>query len=246
MKDVLLRLTRVILSLGVLAALGTVGHFALKAQGFSIETVLWEGPKDGLVDQAEVLSLLQIVPGKTPLSEVNPTEASQKLLSHPWVNRAAIHLEYPNQIQIQIEPRRAVAIWFESENNAYFLDDLGEPFASLHDPRESDLPGVWAPKEQLHKVAAQLSRLLVKYPRVWRGVESVVVDSGGVLKIYFAQKPSLGVRMAKLDWKESTDFSDFWARFERVTQYLREHNIDAQHLEWNGSEKIVVKTRSDS
>ncbi|MGC6416914.1 MAG: cell division protein FtsQ/DivIB [Bradymonadia bacterium] len=77
------------------------------------------------LDDEEVLARMNVVPN-TNIFRFDAPQAQVNLLSHPWVAQALVTVELPDQISVELRPRKPVAILVM--NRMFFIDEEGRPF----------------------------------------------------------------------------------------------------------------------
>ena len=112
--------------------------------------------------------------------------------SVPWVRKAVVRREFPNQLRVQLQEHQAVAHWGR-EDQSTMVNSFGEVFeANVGDVEQDDLPRLYGPAEHAAEVLAMYRRLTpllapldTTLEELWlssRGGWRGVLDSGATLE----------------------------------------------------------------
>jgi cell division protein FtsQ len=123
----------VVLGLGTVSV--RVGRSAMSHPYFSAREIVIEGARE----PATVLAWAGLEQGMS-LWSVDPGRTAERLLAHARIRRAAVHLQFPNRIEISVEERRAVAVLML--DRPLLLDPDGVAFPPLGSDHADGLPYV--------------------------------------------------------------------------------------------------------
>ena len=112
----------------------------------------------------------------------------------PWVRHAVVHRVWPNQLVVQLEEHKPVAVWKGDEGNDRLVNSFGEVFeANIGDVDEDELPEFDGEEGSAATILAMYRRLLpalrpldvspARLTLSGRGSWQVELDSGSVIDI---------------------------------------------------------------
>lgn len=81
------------------------------------------------LDQVDVATWLPELKGKNVLF-VSPSAVIAKLKTNPWIGDVAVRKEFPDRIEIQVEPKKPVAIQLK-DGLPFYLDRQGKEIAKV-------------------------------------------------------------------------------------------------------------------
>lgn len=115
----------------------TVGIFSL--EWFGVPTRLYQWHFLEITDvqltvkpplnQVDVATWLPELKGKNVLF-VSPSAVIEKLKTNPWIGEVAVRKEFPDRIEIQVEPKKPVAIQLK-DGVPFYLDEAGIEIAKV-------------------------------------------------------------------------------------------------------------------
>ena len=123
---------------------------------------------------------------------VNLGAAREVFESVPWVRKAVVRREFPNQLRVQLQEHQPVAHW-GPEDQSSMVNSFGEVFeANVGDVEDDDLPRLHGPDDQAAEVLAMYRRLTpllapldTKLEELWlssRGGWRGQLDSGAMIE----------------------------------------------------------------
>lgn len=180
------------------------------------------------------------IPRKKNLFEIDLGKLEFKLRQHPWVDKARVFRVLPNQIRVEVEEKKPVAVLLVSDI-LYFLDGQGNRISRL---RETDaanfavISGLRLPQIQEKMRILEAYEILKYYEKqaflkVWRLSEVHWDNVNGF--VIFTSNPTFEIRMGK------DDFQKRFSRLEEVLKDLSQKSLVPKLIDLNFSKKVVVK-----
>ena len=138
---------------------------------------------------------------------VDLTQTRTAFESVPWVRRATVQREFPNQLKVVLQEHKAVAYWGD-DSETRLINNFGEVFeANPGDIEADDLPLLGGPDGQAplvlagyHQLAplfdqvdSVLEHLLLTHQGSWRAT----LDSGAVIEIGHGSLPEITARVQR-------------------------------------------------
>ena len=200
--------------------------------GLAVQEVLVRGRQ--ITARDDLFAALDIYRGM-PILAIDVEEARQRVESLGWVKSATIARRLPDTIYLQIEERRALALW-QHKGRVSLIDREGaviqrhklEGFAALPLVVGEDAP----------ENAASLLDLLRTYPAVSGQVEAAVRVSG--------RRWNLRLRNG-IDIRLPAD--ELASALERLSEYQREHALfdrDVIAVDLRVPNRLIVRVSSDA
>ena len=183
----LMNLTAAVLAaIGVLALVGMLALWVVRQPVFAVRSIRIEG------DLAHN-SVLTIRANATPrlagnFSTLDLAAARRAFESVPWVRQAVVKRVWPNQLSVQLEEHRPVALWAEGRSgdaDANAADDKlvnshGEVFeANLGDVEDDALPTLRGPEGSAPHMLALLARLQPVFDTLDLRIEALELSGRG-------------------------------------------------------------------
>lgn len=119
----------------LVGGVGLVERHLKTSKSFAIENVEITGNEH--LTQAQVLRAARLSVGQN-VFEVSPEQARKNLLSHPWVESAAVRRRLPGRFTIELHERRPVALM--ASGQLFLVSDVGQAFKPLEPGDPSDFP----------------------------------------------------------------------------------------------------------
>ena len=200
--------------------------------GLAVQEVLVRGRQ--ITARDDLFAALDIYRGM-PILAIDVEEARQRVESLGWVKSVTIARRLPDTIYLQIEERRALALW-QHKGRVSLIDREGaviqrhklEGFAALPLVVGEDAP----------ENAASLLDLLRTYPAVSGQVEAAVRVSG--------RRWNLRLRNG-IDIRLPAD--ELASALERLSEYQREHALfdrDVIAVDLRVPNRLIVRVSSDA
>jgi cell division protein FtsQ len=140
--------------------------------GLRVRNVLVEGRAE--TSAAEILEALQAERG-APLLAIDVAAAKGRLEHLPWVKSATVERRLPDTLRVQVEERKAFALW-QHGKRLTLIDRDGTVILKDNLSRFADRPMVVG--EGAQERAAEIVDLLAADPQLRRTVEAAVLVSG--------------------------------------------------------------------
>lgn len=127
----------------------------------------------------------------------------------PWVRRATVQREFPNQLKVVLQEHKAVALWgAEGEGEERLINNFGEVFeANQGDVEAEDLPLLGGPDGQAARVLDAWRGLAPLFDRVDTVLEQLqltrqgswhaVLDNGATIEIGHGSLADIEARTAR-------------------------------------------------
>lgn len=118
---------------------GSIGRTlqdSVKEAGLGVERVDVAGNEE--TSALAVLEVLQI-DGAALVPSVDIAAARERVAELPWVAEASVRRVYPNALAVQLEERRAFALW-QKDEAVSLIDENGRIIAPFDDLRFAELP----------------------------------------------------------------------------------------------------------
>jgi len=116
-----------------------IGHWVyvhlLEDPFFRVREIKWEGCRK--IKQEALLSLIKIE-GMPNLFTIRLKDLAKRLENHPWIDQIQMRKVFPNQILIQVEERKPIAILHLEE--LYYIDTTGVIFSPVGERDEYNYP----------------------------------------------------------------------------------------------------------
>lgn len=106
------------------------------AAGFSVDDVIIEG--NGETSDIDVLQALGLG-GDASVMAMDVAQARAALVALPWVRNAEVRKIYPNDIAIELDERKAFAIW-QNGSDLFLIERDGGVIARMNQKRYVGLP----------------------------------------------------------------------------------------------------------
>ena len=139
------------------AVLAAGAWWVLRNPAFAIGSIVVQGDlshNNAVTLRANAASRLQ-----GNFFTVNLGQAREVFESVPWVRRATVRREFPNQLRVQLQEHRAAALWGPEDQSA-MVNSFGEVFeANVGDVDQDDLPRLHGPQAQAPEVLRMYHRL---------------------------------------------------------------------------------------
>lgn len=187
-------MTQWMLKLFGLMVLATLMLLLSRSSLFSLKSIVIEGDTahhNALTLRANVAPRIQ-----GNLFSVDLTQTRQTFEAQPWVRKAVVKRQFPNQLRVVLQEHEAVALWGRSsgQGDAQMLNSHGEVFEANTGEIDADsLPKFHGPAQQSAHVLQmyrQLSALFKPFDLdidelelSGRGSWRVVLDSGTVMEL---------------------------------------------------------------
>jgi cell division protein FtsQ len=140
--------------------------------GLRVRNVLVEGRAE--TRAADILEALQAERG-APLLAIDVAAAKERLEALPWVKSAMVERRLPDTLRVQVEERKAFALWQHGQRLTV-IDRDGTVIVKDNLARFADRPLVVG--EGAERRAAEIVDLLAADPQLRRHVEAAVLVSG--------------------------------------------------------------------
>jgi len=185
-----------------------------------------------LTARDDLIAALDIRAGM-PILAIDMAEARQRVESLGWVKSAKLARRLPDTIYLQIEERRALALW-QNQGRVALIDRDGEVIQRHELERYAALPLVVGEDAPRH--AAQLLDLLRTYPAVEGQVEAAVRVSGRRWNLVL--RNGIDIRLPADDVAQALD---------RLAEYQREHALferDVVAVDLRVPDRLIVRVSS--
>lgn len=195
--------------------------------GFRVDDIFVTGRSQ--TAQKDLLDALTLVRG-APILGFDPDDARKRVEALPWVKHAVVARLLPNTVVLQVEERKALALW--QHNGAFALIDRdGEVILRDGLARFSDLPVVVGKDAPGH--ARQLLETLEGEPELMNRVKAAVRVSGRRWNLRLEN--GIDVQLPE---------TDTGAAWTRLAEYERIHNVlerDVQVLDLRLPDRLIVR-----
>ncbi len=162
----------------------------------------------GRVTTAEIASALSPLRGRH-LFDLSLADVEARLVTHTWIENAAIRKELPDRIVVEIEERQPVAL-LRRQEGLYYVDGSGyvidayDPLGPVDLVLLSVAPGASLQVDEALALATELQRWA---PRIGLGLSEIEILGEGDFRVYTAalefpllvSAAELGAQMTKLE-----------------------------------------------
>ena len=101
----------------------------------------------------------------------------------PWIRRAVVRRQFPNQLAVQLQEHEAVAYW-GAESESHLLNSFGEIFvANVEEVDRSDLPRLLGPDEQSVQILGMYRTLAPMFDPLEAGIEQLELTGRGSWRV---------------------------------------------------------------
>jgi cell division protein FtsQ len=205
---------------------------ATAGAGLAVREVLVRGRQ--ITARDDLIAALDIHSGM-PILAIDMEEARQRVESLGWVKSATIARRLPDTIYLQVEERKALALW-QHEGRVALIDRHGAVIQRRKLEGFAALPLVVG--EDAPENAARLLDLLHTYPAVSGQVEAAVRVSG--------RRWNLRLRNG-IDIRLPAD--DVATALDRLAEYQREHALferDVIAVDLRVPDRLIVRVNGDA
>jgi cell division protein FtsQ len=205
---------------------------ATAGAGLAVREVLVRGRQ--ITARDDLIAALDIHSGM-PILAVDMEEARQRVESLGWVKSVTIARRLPDTIYLQVEERKALALW-QHEGRVALIDRHGAVIQRRKLEGFAALPLVVG--EDAPENAARLLDLLHTYPAVSGQVEAAVRVSG--------RRWNLRLRNG-IDIRLPAD--DVATALDRLAEYQREHALferDVIAVDLRVPDRLIVRVNGDA
>lgn len=101
----------------------------------------------------------------------------------PWIRRAVVRRQFPNQLDVQLQEHQAVAYW-GPESESHLLNNFGEIFvANVEEVDRSDLPRLTGPDEQSGQILGMYRTLAPMFDPMDAAIEQLELSGRGSWRV---------------------------------------------------------------
>lgn len=231
------------------AAIGI--YNTIHSQLFLIQVVeVAEQPAEAPLDSQAILRLAAVPPGLVNLFDLDLKAVEKRIRENPWIRSVRLQKRFPQSLAIEVDFRKPVALFQESNGSLYYVDPEGVVFSPGDLKLCLDLPvlsgfsrdsegrirealaliELW--ERDLDRKKAELSTLSWDLERGFRALVAYPLSSG-----------KLKAR-AVVDMGHEIDAhaSEQIRRLSRLFGFLESHSIPARQIWADSGKKIIVKT----
>ena len=159
------------------AVLAAGAWWVLRNPAFAIGSIVVQGDlshNNAVTLRANAASRLQ-----GNFFTVNLGQAREVFESVPWVRRATVRREFPNQLRVQLQEHRAAALWGPEDQSA-MVNSCGEVFeANVGDIEQESLPRLQGPAGSSPEVLQMHGLLQPVFKPLGLNVEALELSSRG-------------------------------------------------------------------
>jgi cell division protein FtsQ len=159
----------------------------------------------------------------------------------PWVRQAVVRRIWPNQLAVQLEEHRALALWQGDDRGDRLVNQRGEVFeANVGDVEDDALPMFSGPEGSAASMLAMYQRLtpilsamkseLDSLILSGRGSWRVVLDSGATLELGRGAEDEVAARTARF----VATLADVNKRFGQALEYADLRHTDGYAVRLRG------------
>ena len=239
------RLSKVIIPLVSIGALGLIGYMALSylctSPYFSIQQIIVSGEKR--LTDIEVLNMAKIDIGMNLLT-VNLKEASKRIEQHPWIENAQLKRKLPQKIFIHITERDPIAMI--NLDRLHLIDTKGVVFKEIGPEDTFNLPILtglessdFATNESVSK--RLIEKALTVMNEIDRGkvlcideLSEINIDPLSGLTL-FTMKDATQIKLGFNDYSRKLD------QLKKVMDDLHNRSKKADYIDLVYGEKVYVK-----
>ena len=167
----------VLILLGLLAA---AGAWLARAEAFEIRRIRVAG--DLARNNVPTLRATALPSLKGNFFSIDLAQARHAFEQVPWVRRAAVRRVWPDQLVVQLEEHRAVALWEDGDRGGAgrLVNSHGEVFdANLGDVEDDDLPVFSGPEDSSAQMLALWQRLQPAFAERGFALERLALSGRG-------------------------------------------------------------------
>jgi cell division septal protein FtsQ len=242
---ILKKTIRLALQLLVLSFFLFAGHWVyvrlLEDPYFRVRKIEVEG---GRKIPKETLLSLTAMEGMPNLFSVKLKEVIKRLEAHPWIERVRVRKVFPNEILIQIEERKPMAIIQLGE--LYYIDTKGEIFSPVGEGDEYNYPYLTGlTRRVIEKDPMEANRLITKALEILRiAGEEKLPPLEEISEIHMEKAFGIhcftkteGVEV-KMGWE---DFGEKLRKLSLIWADLRKRGFSAISIDCSDLKRMVVE-----
>jgi len=112
--------------IAVLAVIAALLFWVIRRPYFLVDRMVVESVSGQPLQYVQLQELAQTIEGKITggFFDINLEQAREALEKTPWVRRAQVRRQWPNQLQVKLEEQEPLAFW----NHNYMINRWGEVF----------------------------------------------------------------------------------------------------------------------
>jgi cell division protein FtsQ len=230
----LMNISAAVLAMGVLAvaAIG-VARWAVRHPIFAITKITVHGDtvhNNAVTLRANVASRLQ-----GGFFSLDLAQARAAFESVPWVRKAVVQREFPNQLRVQLQEHRSAGLW-GTDGESRLVNTYGEVFeANAGDAESEDLPRLIGPEghgstvlelyRALNALFTSLDANIVEIELTGRGGWRMQLDGGAVIEMGHGTPSELLARVQRFIETYTQVLSTYQrAGLERIESVDLRHN----------------------
>ncbi len=218
--------------------------------GFVVDQIKVSGNYE--ISEIDILDKLEL-DGWTSLISFNPESARERIVTLPWVRKAAVRKVYPNTIEVCVDERDAFAIW-QHDNQLSVIEKDGTVIALYSGGSQAMLPlvvGIGAAKgasDFITKVRAypQLATRVRGYIRVGERRWDLRLDNGVTVKLPETNVDAALKNLVAIDKRDAILTRDIAAidmRFtDRLVVQLTPEAMERRQAQLKTKQKAVQAT----
>jgi cell division protein FtsQ len=231
----LMNISAVILAVGVLvaAAIG-VARWAVRHPVFAIAKITVQGDtvhNNAVTLRANVASRLQ-----GGFFTLDLAQARTAFEAVPWVRKAVVQREFPNQLRVQLQEHRSAGLW-GSDGESRLVNTYGEVFeANAGDAESEDMPRLIGPEghglavldayRALNVLFTPLDANIEELELTGRGGWRMQLDGGAVIEMGHGTQPEILARVKRF----IETYTQVLSAYQR-TGLERIESVDLRHNE---------------
>ena len=196
--------------------------------GMAVADVTVEGRERS--DTTRLLTALGVERG-SPILAFDPHAARARVLALPWVSSAEVERRLPDQIHLQLQERRPLALW-QRNGRLEVIDQHGEIITSARPGRFINLPLVVG--EEAAEEAAELVAILESEPKLAERVVAAVWVSQRRWNLHLEGR--VEVRLPEKGAAEA------WRQFARLDREQGLLDRDVAMVDLRLGDRLVLRT----